>query len=447
MKSYIKQVAALVLLGSAGLFAACEKTDAEIDRDKTPSIEYARYCDPDSVSPITSAYLGEKIAFIGSGMGDVREIWFNDQKATLNPNYITSDAIIVDIPKGISENETGKVRFVTSKGHEALFDFKVLVPAPLMENMDCEWAEPGSIATINGDYFVDDKDNPFRLVLGDGTEVPHDDITIISRYKLTFKVPQNAPEGFLSATSRYGTAKSNFVFHDTRGMLFDWDGVHGQALARANGWRTGDGTVMNNYEGIPPLDGNYICFNGVKANYNDAQEPLYAFTHWSVYEGEGHNPGLDPSTLFDAANFLKWQIKFEAFVPQAIPWRLCSLQAFCTPADVNNTNDYLWDEDFPRGLWTPWKNAKDEKYDTGGKWITVSMPLKDFNKGQYGAASSQSLTPKWFKGLTFIVVYGPAPKEGENLVNVPTVIAIDNVRFAPLYEKEYLNKPFNSRKQ
>lgn len=444
MKKYIRIPAflsAFMLL--AGSLTGCKESDAEKDEGKTPSISYAQSLDPEALGQqISSAYMGEKVAFIGNDMGDVNQVWFNDQKALLNPVYVTSTSIIVDIPNVISSNVTDKVRFVTSKGNETEFDFKVLVPAPRVESFSNEWASPGDEITLKGDYFVDDDEYPIQIKFPGGAVVDRDDLLSIKRNAITMRVPAGADkEGFVTVESRYGLGCSNFVFRDTRSMLIDWDGVHRQAIALTNGWRDGSKLTTNSFDGIPPVDGNYLCFNGVKATRDDMGEDNFSFNHWSVYDGEGHTPGLDPGSLFPTDEWPSWALKFELFVPESNPWTICSLNVLFTPASINNDNTYIYSDDapypYPRGMFTPWMDAPGNAYTTGGKWVTVTMPLKDFVYTRYLKTCSWKMDADSFKGLSMIVAWGP---ESE-LTSQPLVIAIDNIRFAPLEEtipEEYL---------
>lgn len=232
-------------------------------------------------------------------------------------------------------------------------------------------------------------------------------------------------------TSRYGDGYSNFHYRDTRALLFDWDGTHGQALALASGWRDGSKIVTNSFPGIPALDGNYICFNGTKGDYNDAGEDNFSFNHWSSWSNDaGQQTGLDPSTLFDVAHFTDYCLRFEVFVPSSTPWTVCALQMILTKNELGGSNSYIWDDDYPRGMWVPWE--KTGSYDTGDKWVTVSVPFSEFNKTRYMGSSSQNLSADYFKGLTMIVLNGPASE----LTNVPLAIAVDNIRICPLNEEK-----------
>lgn len=95
-------------------------------------------------------------------------------------------------------------------------------------------------------------------------------------------------------------------------------------------------------------------------------------------------------------------------------------------------NTYLFGEDapypYPRAMWTPWQATG--SYDTGNKWVTVSIPLTDFNKDRYMNPCSRKMTSDDFAGLTMIVCWGPFSEE----TNVPVTMAIDNIRVAPLVE-------------
>lgn len=423
---YMACAAAMVIL------PACSETDAEKDEGKTPRVEYVRYSDPSQANDhITGAFLGETVVLCGSNLGNVQQVWFNDQQAKLNSTLITSNNIVLTIPNTISDNVTNKVKVVAGGGQTQEFDFNVLVPAPLVESLDNEWAAPGTEVTLTGDYIVTDDEYPLAIEFPGGVKVDPKTIEVKDRNSCTFTIPEGAKEGQLKVTSRYGDGYSNFHYRDTRALLFDWDGTHGQALALASGWRDGSKIVTNSFPGIPALDGNYICFNGTKGDYNDAGEDNFSFNHWSSWSNDaGQQTGLDPSTLFDVAHFTDYCLRFEVFVPSSTPWTVCALQMILTKNELGGSNGYIWDDDYPRGMWVPWE--KTGSYDTGDKWVTVSVPFSEFNKTRYMGSSSQNLSAAYFKGLTMIVLNGPASE----LTNVPLAIAVDNIRICPLDEEK-----------
>lgn len=430
MKRFLKYIllapAAVIGLSLTG----CSDNDADADKGKTPEVSYFRMTDPGS-EHITEAMLGDKIAICGNHLGDVQQVWFNDQKAMLNPAYVTSEVIVVEIPNAISENVTNTVRLVTSQGKSTEVPFNTMVPEPMLTSMTCEWAKPGDVVTISGDYFVTDDEYPLQITFPGGVTVTSESFIEMERTFVTLKVPEGATaEGRITATSRYGEGLASFVWHDTRGMILDWDGTHGKAVALANGWRKGDKNTFTEADGIPGLDGKFILFSGVKADYNDMGEDNFSFNHWPV--DENAIASLDISTLFDTSKWMDYCLKFEVFIPTSTPWTICSLNVLFTPASIFGDNTYIFSEDdpypYPRAMWTPWQATG--SYDTGNKWVTVSIPLTDFNKDRYMNPCSRKMTSDDFAGLTMIVCWGPFSEE----TNVPVTMAIDNIRVAPLVE-------------
>ncbi|MDE6144527.1 MAG: hypothetical protein K2F94_10715, partial [Muribaculaceae bacterium] len=91
--------AAMAGIVAAGTMVSCSETYAEQDKGATPVIKYARTCNINQAdSLVASASLGAHLCFVGDNLGDVQQVWFNDQKAKLNPTMVTSNTIIVDIP-------------------------------------------------------------------------------------------------------------------------------------------------------------------------------------------------------------------------------------------------------------------------------------------------------------------------------------------------------------
>ena len=85
-------------------------------------------------------------------------------------------------------------------------------------------------------------------------------------------------------------------------------------------------------------------------------------------------------------------------------------------------------------MWVPW-NTSTGFYDTGDKWVTVSVPLSEFTKDRYMNPCDRKMTKDDFHGLSMIVSWGPFMEE----TNVPVTIALDNIRVClqsePLPEK------------
>src|SRR5699024_6442994 len=99
-------------------------------------------------SLLESAYLGNLIAVMGENLGDVKELWFNDQLATLIPTYITNKSILVNVPNNAPVEITNQMRLVFGNGSELLHGFKVDIPAPEVTSMSNEYEKVGEIAVI-----------------------------------------------------------------------------------------------------------------------------------------------------------------------------------------------------------------------------------------------------------------------------------------------------------
>ena len=193
MKHIFKYTLLTAVCALAAASTACsdDDTDAKKDQGATPVIKYARPCDINVAdSLITSASLGQQVAFVGDNLGDVQQVWFNDMKALLSPNLVTSHTIIVNIPNSIPGEVTGRARFITSTGIEVEYPFDVTVPAPRVEKMDCEYAHAGEVVKINGAYFADDPNVPLTVSIGG---VPAE-IRSIAQDELEVVVPEGATE-------------------------------------------------------------------------------------------------------------------------------------------------------------------------------------------------------------------------------------------------------------
>ena len=348
--------AAVVVAGFS--MAACEDEPDKYEvAGGKPTLKYVRVPDPAAAdSLLTGAYMANTICLVGENLRSVYELYFNDQKAILNTSYITDHTLMVDVPKEIPSVVTDKIYMVTKAKGTLGYDFKVLVPAPTVNSISCEFAKPGSEVTLIGDYFIDDPNVPLTITMAGNVEVTN--ITNITKTAVSFILPDNAPAGYINVKSIYGTGRSKFRYYDTRNILFDWDGSHG-GMAIAHGY--------------PEL----------------SARPEFA----ELLEEYGVN-GL--------------QLKFEVNIPSSNPWQSCALQVMFTGNDVvtyaTGTNAYFSDTNVPRGLWLPWKNTG--SYDTGGKWTTVSMNLSEFNKTHEGNKCDRTFDKTMLTGLTFFVWAG-----------------------------------------
>lgn len=392
-----------------------------------PTVKYVRLTDPAAAdSLLVGQYMSNTVCLVGDNLRSIYELYFNDQKAILNSSYITDHTLIVDVPKNIPAVVTDKIYMVTQAKDTVTYDFKVLVPSPEVNSMSCEFSKPGSEVTLYGDYFIDDPNVPLTITMAGN--VPVTNITKISKTAVSFILPANAAQGYLTVKSIYGTGRSKFQYYDTRNILFDWDGSHG-GLALAHGWR--DGSKVWKAEDENSIDGAYISFQGQELDGESgatwAEDP-FSFNYWPE-QGNEEYPELSSLPAF--AEMIKQygvsglQLKFEVNIPAGNPWQSCAMQLVFTGNDVvtfaTGTNAYFSNTSVPRGLWIPWKNTG--SYDTAGKWQTVAFNLSDFNKTHEGTACDKALDKDGLTGLTFFVWAG-----GVNGTTCNPVIMIDNIR-------------------
>lgn len=434
-------VAALAMMGC--LMTACEDQPDKYEiADGVPTLKYVRSPLPEEAdSLLVGAYLGNTVCLVGDNLRSIYELYFNDQKATLNTSYMTDHTILVDIPKNIPEEVTNKIYMVTKSGAKVDFDFSVMVPAPVVSSMSCEYAPAGSEAVLYGDYFVDDPNVPLTISMPGDITVEGEQITSITKTAIKFIVPEGAVQGNIRVKSIYGTGQSVFQYKDTRNILFDWDGKYEGALAAGNSWNGDNEKKGQILASVPPVDGKYMVMGPATLSGGQWQTPgEYLMMYWP---DPNATEGCVP--LYNLPQFKKMledykieelALKFEVYVPTSNPWMAEGMQIRFTSLDEvsmsNQTQDYIWNDDesheegkAPRGVWVPWEETG--SYDTNNQWVTVTLKMSEFNKLVSGLASDTEFTQDRFAGLSiFLRGGGVDGKECE------PIICMDNIRVVPV---------------
>lgn len=427
-------VAALAMMGC--LMTACEDQPDKYEiADGVPTLKYVRSPLPEEAdSLLVGAYLGNTVCLVGDNLRSIYELYFNDQKATLNTSYMTDHTILVDIPKNIPEEVTNKIYMVTKSGEKVDFDFNVMVPAPVVSSMSCEYAPAGSEAVLYGDYFVDDPNVPLTISMPGDITVEGEQITSITKTAIKFIVPVGAMQGNIRVKSIYGTGQSVFQYKDTRNILFDWDGKYEGALAAGNSWNGDNEKKGQILPSVPSVDNNYMVLGTTFLSGGQWDTPPeYTMMYWpDLNATEGCVP------LYDLPQFKKMledytieelALKFEVYVPTSNPWMAEGMQIMFTSLDEasiqKHNNDYFYQTETPRGVWVPWEETG--SYDTGDQWVTVTLKMSEFNKQLSGVVSETELTKEKLAGLSiFLRGGGVDGKECE------PIICIDNIRVVPV---------------
>lgn len=409
---------------------ACEDEPDKYEiADGVPTVKYVRSPLPAvSDSLLTGAYMANTVCLVGDNLRSVYELYFNDQKAILNTSYMTDHTLLVDVPKTIPSKVTDKIYMITKGNDTITYNFKVLVPNPVVNSISCEYAKEGTEATLYGDYFLDDPNVPLTITMPGNVAVTQ--ITNITKTALSFIIPNNVPDGYITVKSIYGSGRSKFQYKDQRNILFDWDGSRG-GFALANGWRKG--VVKNsNPEGI---DGSYLYFGGaMKGEVGSTwDEDKFSFNYWpDPADGYPELASLPQfAELIEKYGVDNLQMKFEMYIPSANPWMASALQVvFTSNENVTNiekerNNAFYSNTTVPRGLYLPWKDTG--SYDTGNKWITVTMKLSEFNKTHDGNKCDNALSKTRMTGLSFFVWNGGVVGK-----DCDPIICIDNIRVVPV---------------
>lgn len=458
-KTFKYILAIFSLTGTIFSFSACQDQPDEYEvADGKPEVYYIRNLsteidtgtDEDSTHHtngelVTSATPQSTLCLVGKNLRSVYELYFNNQEAILNTSYITDNTLIVTIPKEIPTKVTDKIYLITQAKDTVDVDFHVTISAPVISTMSNEYAAVNENVTLTGNYFIDDPDTPltiqFTTADGGKVEVAHDDITFASDYSsVTFPIPEGAAEGPIYVKSIYGTTKTSFYYKDTRGLLFDFDGATGLSN---HGWherpvKTDDDALSGNYIEL----GNGTATMTAAGGWDDSN---FSFEYWP---GSLNTPvdypeheGDKLNTVADFSNWENMSLKFEMYIPSENPWKAGAMQIIFAGTDrvsygnagididgntvAGANNSYLTDNTLPRALYRPWTTTG--SYDTGGKWVTVTLPLKsNFIYNFDGSVSSGSLSEKDFASLVIFICGG-----GIQGTDCTPIIRIDNIRVVP----------------
>lgn len=400
------------------LFTSCEK-DYTGKYEMTcgvPTITFIRYQSNDLAGQLLDgAYMGDNILIIGENLTSIQEVWFNNVKALLNINLITKNTLFVTVPRDLPSEQTNKIYFVTGEKDTITYDFEVRIPAPIINLMKCEFLPEGADVVIYGDYFLATDPSRINVFIGD-YEIPTSDIVSYEKTKIVFKAPPMSVKGQVEIKTLYGNSgRTKAIFRDDRGMITTFDDDYPIVA----GWgRPNAGQIQNDPE--LALVGNYLRWDGEITDPTAWNGGYDAPKSW-VLNYWGEENGTPSGNLFSSDPATS-TLKFEVNVLQA--WSAYPIGfLFYSQGDSENK---IWDDGYPRGLWRPWysSNGTISPYTTEG-WITVSIPLKDFNLNTKGEVATPDF-PTAFGGLTIVAKAAGHPGEACN-----PVILIDNIRVIP----------------
>lgn len=439
MKAF-KTIYLTLALAGAAVFASCTSVDYPDRFQQTkgvPTIYFVRMADEDVA--ISQGSLDQTVCVVGDNLTSVHEIYFNDQKAILNTSYMTAHTILVAVPRSMPNVATDEINFITRDSTVVKFPFKVLAPAPKITGMSNEWASPGESVTILGSYFT----SPVTVKFPGADEIVITESPSLDQ--ITVTVPTGSEPGRLVVTTDSGSAQSAFMYKDTRGMLFNFDDDPHPAN---HGWHA---QVIETDE--TALSGKFLRLGDAGVTLSEEggwDDGHFSFEYWP---GDWDDPVsyADSPRLTDFADFSQFAnmaLKFEMYIPTSNPWKAGSMQLIVGGVDLvtggaagakdkngkvtagaNNTfisgGDDGSSPQGPRAHYVPWKDTG--SFDTGNKWITVSIPLSNFIYDKVGAVNPITLTADCFTSLTIFVWAG-----GTTGTECNPIIKIDNIRAVPI---------------
>ena len=434
MKKYIINI---MLLAAVALgFSSCEDyPDAFELADGVPTVQYVRYADRDVL--IEQAFMGEVVCFVGENLCSVHELFFNDQRAVLNTSFMTENTLVAAVPGNLPKVKTDKVYMITKAQDTVTVDFKVMMPAPQLKAMSCEFQQPGTDVTVYGNYFAE----PMTLTFEDGNGAEVTEFKSVSMTEVTFTIPEDAKPGKIKLSTESGLARSPFSYYDfCGGLITDFDGPNNASSTHGvvpQGWN-----FSGTYSSEGGIMGNYVELKSATAMSPDgAWNEDFKIDFWcGRWDGNPmgitEGAGVPLCNIIDFSNFQNMALKFELYIPSSNPWMAGAMQLIFASADraandswQNNTFVHTSATDggldLCRGLYRPWETTG--SFDTGDKWITVTVPFSEFTYNADGTAGKVPLSkPEDF--ATFVIWPWSG---GVNGAECTPIFRIDNLRAVP----------------
>lgn len=402
MKNIMKRFLLFAL--PAVLLAACNNEEG-LNSTATPRVKYIRSTDPALAEIyLTSASMGELIAIIGDGLEGVCSVRFNDVEAKLNPTYITSTAVLVNVPGTLPTEITNTITLTTKKGRSCVVEnFITKAPSPVINSVSCEWTRPGEALAIHGNYFFDKADgSPIECTIG-GIEAA---VTACTATRLDVTVPDGvdatAKQRIVLANDN-GEARSAFYLYDRDNIFIDFEELNDQGLPVWDNW----GRCKDDIHSENGIDGNYMLMTGKAADWG-WDENLSLFFCNILNEAGDLRRELIPEQADIADYVLKFEIRADAWDDLYMAMWFSDLY-----------NSFSVDGTEPQCHWRGYSLGLET-----GVWTTATVPLSEFC---YGKSEDESRTLTASLVRNFCIFFFGALDDSAN-ADTPISIALDNFR-------------------
>jgi hypothetical protein len=337
---YIYKV--MLLMAFVGtVLTACD----DDDQDATPVITNVRVIAKDST--IAGAEFGLPIAIQGTNLGSVRQVFFNDVEATLSPPYVTDTNILLYVPDIAPTSVNNKITLVTASGKTTTAEFAVLLPEPEVWLLANEFAKPGVVNAVFGNYFyliseVRVGDTPVEFV-------------VVNPTTIAFMMPDDVGVEKVTVVGEGGTTVSSFSLNETEGRMINFD-------IPATGWGSdvcwGDAERINpDASEIDPVAGRYTRIKQSNLASTGYQGDWVVSTCWFDF-GLASGPAVEK------------MFRFEANIVE--PWKMGKYEI---TIGTESEGNFVYN-------WKPWdiEELRESGIQTDG-WRTFIIPLEAFKNG------------------------------------------------------------------
>lgn len=402
MKTLLKS---LVLMSVAALlFTAC-KDDEGLDSTATPRVKYIRSTDPAQAEVyLTSAAMGELIALVGDGLEGVCSVRFNDVEAKLNPTYITSTTVLVNVPATLPAEITNTITLTTKKGKSCVVsNFITKAPSPVIGSVSCEWAKPGDAISIRGNYFFDKADGSAIECSIGGVQAEVKEYTTTEIKAVVPASVDTSSKQRIVVTNDNGTGRSTFFLYDRDNIFIDFEQLNDTGVPVWDSW----GRCKDDIHTENGIDGNYMLMSGKAADWNWDENLSLFFCNIQNDAGD-----LLQQLLPDKADVADYSLKFEI---RADAWS----DLYMTMWFTNKYNTFSVDDDEPQCHWRGFSEGFEP-----GVWTTATVPLSAFCYGKE-ETESRTLIPSLVKN--YCIFFFGSMDDTAN-ADTPISIALDNFR-------------------
>ena len=350
-------ITSCLILSSIFLHSCKKETNSGppvITRVRVPDVSKAD-------SSVLKARPGTSIIIEGRNLANAKEVLFNGYSAFFNAAYNTNTHIWVDIPPTTPTPDrfpdvTNTITVITANG-QATYDFPVEPPPPSIDSVINENPAPGSTLIIKGRYFYSVKEVQFP------DASTSKDVTVNEMgTQLQVKVPVglNADAGKVILLSAYGNDTTDVLINkkDGIGIISNFDNT--------SYYSWGGTEVTDNATLFPENTGKYY------------RSSLLAIPSWDKQwwvAGRGAVFGTYNST---------WLKVLDNSAIAALD-NTDTLKNFALKFEINTKT--VWDKNLFFRIsfnqkygyaFQPWLYYISGVFNTENKWITFTIPLKDF---------------------------------------------------------------------